>query len=355
MIRAQTKLEFAYGLALRMAETINARSPRPRRCWARSGAYAEFTRAAIRRRGSRGLRVWQAACGFLNGGPLAALRAILPTWFPRVGEIITLHRFAQSARHADRKRRFDDPALRAADRSISARRQGHSRTRNARAFSASRGISSAARWRAATSCTSASTSPRRRATSRAISPSPTAAMPTIGRSVDEAAVLACWGRATPVARVVLARRKISVPWQAAIVLALRPRRSAPHQPLVGVDVPRRPRRHDTLGEVRRRLGFDLPTRGAGASIPGLRVAGAGACRLRFPAWSTAPSTACGGRHLRRSAATRTMPYFAVKAALPDAHRRLDGRWRASPTSSPPALRLSTQLGEILAFPPAPLR
>ena len=33
---------------------------------------------------------WGNGVWFPHGGPLASLRAILPTWFPRVGEIITL-------------------------------------------------------------------------------------------------------------------------------------------------------------------------------------------------------------------------------------------------------------------------
>ena len=101
MIRAQTKLEFAYGLANRMAEAINDFSPATRQMLGEIWTYAEFARAAIHSAEvdafDYGNGVW-----FPNGGPLAALRAALPTWFPRVGEIITLHRIAQSARRADR-------------------------------------------------------------------------------------------------------------------------------------------------------------------------------------------------------------------------------------------------------------
>jgi len=48
---------------------------------------------------------------FPNGGPLAALRAALPTWFPRVGEIITLlgsHNLLAAPTQAQ----LDDPTLR---------------------------------------------------------------------------------------------------------------------------------------------------------------------------------------------------------------------------------------------------
>ncbi|MDO8431573.1 MAG: 4-hydroxyphenylacetate 3-hydroxylase N-terminal domain-containing protein [Candidatus Binatus sp.] len=89
MIRAQTKLEFAWGLASRMTEVINDASPAAKQMLGEIWTYAELTRGAIRAAEADafeyGSGVW-----FPNGGPLAALRAILPTWFPRVGEIITL-------------------------------------------------------------------------------------------------------------------------------------------------------------------------------------------------------------------------------------------------------------------------
>ena len=47
----------------------------------------------------------------MTGGPLSALRATLPTWFPRVGEILTLigsHNLLATPAESD----FDDPALR---------------------------------------------------------------------------------------------------------------------------------------------------------------------------------------------------------------------------------------------------
>jgi len=51
--------------------------------------YAELTRAAIRAAEDQAFE-WGNGVWFPHGGPLASLRAILPTWFPRVGEIITL-------------------------------------------------------------------------------------------------------------------------------------------------------------------------------------------------------------------------------------------------------------------------
>jgi 4-hydroxyphenylacetate 3-monooxygenase len=111
MIRAQTKLEFAYGLAVRMAEAINDVSPSTRQMLGEIWTYAEMTRAALRAAEvdafEYGNGVW-----FPQGGPLSSLRAMLPTWFPRVGEIITLigshNLLATPARS-----QFDDPGLRA--------------------------------------------------------------------------------------------------------------------------------------------------------------------------------------------------------------------------------------------------
>ena len=89
MIRAQTKLEFAYGLGTRMAQAINDTSPATKQLLGEIWTYAEFARAAIHSAETEafeyGNGVW-----FPNGGPLAALRAALPSWFPRVAEILTL-------------------------------------------------------------------------------------------------------------------------------------------------------------------------------------------------------------------------------------------------------------------------
>jgi 4-hydroxyphenylacetate 3-monooxygenase len=89
MIRAQTKLEFAYGLATRMAEAINDVSPATRQMLGEIWTYAEFARAAVHS-AEAGAFEYGNGVWFPDGRPLAALRAALPTWFPRVGEIITL-------------------------------------------------------------------------------------------------------------------------------------------------------------------------------------------------------------------------------------------------------------------------
>jgi 4-hydroxyphenylacetate 3-monooxygenase oxygenase component len=87
MIRAETKLEFAYGLACRMAEAIGQNQPQTQQMLGEIAMFAEFARASI-------FAAEQAARAYGNGlwccdqRPLAALRAALPGWFPRVNEII---------------------------------------------------------------------------------------------------------------------------------------------------------------------------------------------------------------------------------------------------------------------------
>jgi 4-hydroxyphenylacetate 3-monooxygenase oxygenase component len=110
MIRAQTKLEFAYGLGVRMAEAINDNSPATVQMLGEIWTYAEFARAAVHSAETEafeyGNGVW-----FPNGGPLTALRAALPTWFPRVAEILTLvgsHNLLATPAESD----FEDPGLR---------------------------------------------------------------------------------------------------------------------------------------------------------------------------------------------------------------------------------------------------
>jgi 4-hydroxyphenylacetate 3-monooxygenase len=87
MIRAQTKLDFARGIALRMAEAIHADQPQTQQMLGEIAMFAEFARSAV-------YAAEHAARDYGNGlwccdvGPLSALRAALPAWFPRVNDII---------------------------------------------------------------------------------------------------------------------------------------------------------------------------------------------------------------------------------------------------------------------------
>ncbi|MCC6416977.1 MAG: 4-hydroxyphenylacetate 3-hydroxylase [Gemmataceae bacterium] len=109
MIRAQTRLEFAYGLGCRMAEVLNDTSPATNELLGEIWTYAEFARAAVRTAEEEA-----ADCGtgawFPSPGPMNALRAALPRWFPRVNEILRLvgsHNLLATPAHGD----LADPAV----------------------------------------------------------------------------------------------------------------------------------------------------------------------------------------------------------------------------------------------------
>ena len=89
MIRASVKLDFAWGLALRMAAAINAADPETMRMIGEIWTYAEFTRSAILAAEAEA-REWPGGLWTLAPGPLHALRSTLPLWFPRVNEILKL-------------------------------------------------------------------------------------------------------------------------------------------------------------------------------------------------------------------------------------------------------------------------
>jgi 4-hydroxyphenylacetate 3-monooxygenase len=86
-IRALTKLEFAYGLATRLAEAVNDASPGTLEMLGELHGYVEVTRNAVllaeEHAFDRGEGVW-----FPDGRALHPMRALLATWFPRVNDII---------------------------------------------------------------------------------------------------------------------------------------------------------------------------------------------------------------------------------------------------------------------------
>ncbi len=85
--RAITKLEFAYGLASRLAETLNDQSPTTMEALGEIHCYIEVARSAvelsIERSHERPGGGW-----FPEGRPLHPMRALLADWFPRVNDII---------------------------------------------------------------------------------------------------------------------------------------------------------------------------------------------------------------------------------------------------------------------------
>ncbi|HKW90854.1 MAG TPA: 4-hydroxyphenylacetate 3-hydroxylase N-terminal domain-containing protein [Methylomirabilota bacterium] len=109
-IRAQTKLEFAWGVATRMAEAINAGTGTGAEMLGEIWSYAEMTRAGGHS-AEQGAYEWGNGVWFPDGRPFRALRALLPLWFPRVNEIIRLlgsHNLLAAPTSAQ----LADPALR---------------------------------------------------------------------------------------------------------------------------------------------------------------------------------------------------------------------------------------------------
>ena len=89
MIRAQTKLEFAYGIGCRMASAVGDKGQATAEMLGELFGYAELTRAAIATAEAEafhfGNGVW-----FPNGTPLNQIKQFMPYWMPRVNEILRL-------------------------------------------------------------------------------------------------------------------------------------------------------------------------------------------------------------------------------------------------------------------------
>lgn len=89
-IRALVKLEFAYELCSRMAETIGlSRRPDVMQMLGEIWSYAELTRAAVRA-AEADAHEFGDGTWFCNEAPFRALRPTLPGWMTRVNEIIKL-------------------------------------------------------------------------------------------------------------------------------------------------------------------------------------------------------------------------------------------------------------------------
>ena len=109
-IRALTKLEFAYGLAARMAELVGDYSPATTEMLGEMACYVRMTANALELSLEQAWRredgVW-----FPNGAVLEPMRAMLAVWMPRVAEIITLigsHNLLTTPSRAQ----LEDPRLR---------------------------------------------------------------------------------------------------------------------------------------------------------------------------------------------------------------------------------------------------
>ena len=109
-IRALTKLEFAYGLAARMAEAINDQSPATLEMLGELLAFVEVTRSAVLLSAEHGRHVGDGVW-FPDARPLVPMRSLLAVWFPRVAEIITLIG-SHNLLATPSRRQLDDAGLR---------------------------------------------------------------------------------------------------------------------------------------------------------------------------------------------------------------------------------------------------
>jgi aromatic ring hydroxylase len=109
--RALTKLEFAYGLATRMAQTIGDHSPTTIDMLGELACYVQVTRSALELSIEHGWERERDGHWFPDGRPLDPMRALLAEWMPRVAEIITLiggHNLLTTPTRSQ----LDDPELR---------------------------------------------------------------------------------------------------------------------------------------------------------------------------------------------------------------------------------------------------
>jgi 4-hydroxyphenylacetate 3-monooxygenase len=86
-IRALTKLEFAYGLLVRMAEAVNDTSERTMEMLGEVLCYIEVTRNAILL-SELNATTWEGGGVYPEARALHPMRALLPDWFTRVNDII---------------------------------------------------------------------------------------------------------------------------------------------------------------------------------------------------------------------------------------------------------------------------
>ncbi|MFV0524917.1 MAG: 4-hydroxyphenylacetate 3-hydroxylase family protein [Acidimicrobiales bacterium] len=109
--RALTKLEFAYGLATRMAEMIGDHGPATVDMLGEIACYVQATRNALELSVEHAWERERDGHWFPDPRPLDPMRALLAGWMPRVAEIITLigsHNLLTTPTRSQ----FDDPELR---------------------------------------------------------------------------------------------------------------------------------------------------------------------------------------------------------------------------------------------------
>ena len=176
-IRALTKLEFAYGLACRMAEAVNDVSAPTLEMLGELSSYVEVTRNAILLSEEHAHDRGDGAV-FPDARAMHPMRSMLAVWYPRVREILMLigsHNLLATPSRGDARRRQAAPA----DRRVPARCQRHRRRAAGARSTDWRGTSSGPDSVHATSCTSATTWARPGRAARSTTwPTPTRSCPT---------------------------------------------------------------------------------------------------------------------------------------------------------------------------------
>jgi aromatic ring hydroxylase len=86
-IRALTKLEFAYGLATRLAATLNDTSERTLELLGEMLGYVEVTRSVLYAAQEHCV-TWESGAVYYEARAMHPMRSLLPTWFVRVNDII---------------------------------------------------------------------------------------------------------------------------------------------------------------------------------------------------------------------------------------------------------------------------
>ena len=109
--RALTKLEFAYGLATRIAEMVGDYTPATVEMLGELACYVQVTRSAVELSIEHGSERDVDGMWFPDGRPLDPMRALLATWMPRVSEIITLIG-SHNLLTTPTRRQLDDPEMR---------------------------------------------------------------------------------------------------------------------------------------------------------------------------------------------------------------------------------------------------
>ncbi len=110
-IRALTKLEFAYGLAVKMAEAVNDVSERTMEMLGELMGYAELTRSSLIASVAEA-KTWEGGGVYPDARAMHPIRSIMPEWMARVNEILKVigsHNLLAAASRGQ----LDDPRINA--------------------------------------------------------------------------------------------------------------------------------------------------------------------------------------------------------------------------------------------------